>query len=220
MTRPLWPWAKSAWRKAISPRPVGAGSGFCPRRRRRARSAPGPAIPTRRSIRRPSARGWCWFPFSKDRLSGPARSFRASLALHGDARGASAGSEVRYAAALADLLNQSRVWPKVPPGADWPTFAGSPTRNAVCARGHRRGAPCNGERSSRIPLRLPRRDRRRSAWPTIRPHRWPTIPSSAAAASLWPMKMRSSVFAPTRAAGSGAIADLRSIAKRSDIPWP
>jgi outer membrane protein assembly factor BamB len=38
---------------------------------------------------------------------------------------------VQYAAALAKLLNQSALWPKTPPAADWPTFAGSPARNAI-----------------------------------------------------------------------------------------
>jgi outer membrane protein assembly factor BamB len=51
--------------------------------------------------------------------------------LHGAARGRLGGHEVRYAAALADLLNQSSQWPKAGPGPDWPTFAGSPARNAL-----------------------------------------------------------------------------------------
>jgi len=51
--------------------------------------------------------------------------------LHGDARGRLGGREVRYAAALAELLNQYTLWPKANPGPDWPTFAGSPTRNAI-----------------------------------------------------------------------------------------
>ena len=51
--------------------------------------------------------------------------------MHGDARGRLGGREVRYAAALAELLNQSALWPKAKPGPDWPTFAGSPARNAI-----------------------------------------------------------------------------------------
>ncbi len=51
--------------------------------------------------------------------------------LHGDARGRLGGREVQYAAFLADLLNQSALWPKAKPGPDWPTFAGSPARNAI-----------------------------------------------------------------------------------------
>ncbi len=51
--------------------------------------------------------------------------------LHGDARGRLGGQTVRYADALAKLLAESRAWPKPPLGDDWPTFAGSPNRNAV-----------------------------------------------------------------------------------------
>jgi outer membrane protein assembly factor BamB len=51
--------------------------------------------------------------------------------LHGEARGRLAGREVRYAAELADLLNKSKLWPRPSPAADWPTFAGSPERNAI-----------------------------------------------------------------------------------------
>jgi len=55
----------------------------------------------------------------------------AFVRLHGDSRGRLGGREVRYAAALAELLNQSALWPKAKPGADWPMFAGSPARNAI-----------------------------------------------------------------------------------------
>ncbi len=51
--------------------------------------------------------------------------------MHGDARGRLAGREVRYAEELTRLLLQSRLWPQPPAGADWPTFAGSPQRNAI-----------------------------------------------------------------------------------------
>jgi outer membrane protein assembly factor BamB len=51
--------------------------------------------------------------------------------LHGDARGRLAGREVRFATELADLLNKSKLWPQPTPSADWPTFAGSPERNAI-----------------------------------------------------------------------------------------
>ena len=53
--------------------------------------------------------------------------------LHGDARGRLGGREVRYAAELADLLNKSKLWPRPAPAADWPTFAGSPERNAIAS---------------------------------------------------------------------------------------
>jgi outer membrane protein assembly factor BamB len=55
----------------------------------------------------------------------------AFVQLHGDARGRLGGREVRYAAALAELLSQSALWPKAKPAQDWPTFAGSPARNAI-----------------------------------------------------------------------------------------
>jgi len=55
----------------------------------------------------------------------------AFVRLHGDSRGRLSGREVRYAAALAELLNQSALWPKAKLGPDWPTFAGAPARNAI-----------------------------------------------------------------------------------------
>ncbi len=68
-------------------------------------------------------------------LEGSASRAREELSefvrLHGDARGRLGGREVRYAAALAEVLNQSALWPKAKPGPDWPTFAGSPARNAI-----------------------------------------------------------------------------------------
>ena len=56
----------------------GAGSGSCLPRRRPANSTPGPAIPIRRSIRPPSARGWCWSRSWKVHPSGQRRSFPPS----------------------------------------------------------------------------------------------------------------------------------------------
>ena len=68
-------------------------------------------------------------------LEGPPRRAREELSefvrLHGNARGRLGGRQVRYAAALAELLQQSALWPKTAPGPDWPTFAGSPSRNAI-----------------------------------------------------------------------------------------
>jgi outer membrane protein assembly factor BamB len=51
--------------------------------------------------------------------------------LHGDARGRLGGLEVKYAEALGALLSESASWPVAPQDFDWPTFAGSPARNAV-----------------------------------------------------------------------------------------
>ncbi len=55
----------------------------------------------------------------------------AMVRLHGDARGRLGGHEVRYVTALAELLNQSGLWPKAKPQPDWPTFAGSPGRSTI-----------------------------------------------------------------------------------------
>lgn len=68
-------------------------------------------------------------------LEGSTDRARAELSrfvqLHGEARGRLGGQTVRFAEALSTLLNQSRLWPKPPASADWPTFAGSPQRNAI-----------------------------------------------------------------------------------------
>ena len=51
--------------------------------------------------------------------------------LHGEARGRLGGLEVNYAEALGTLLSESASWPAAPQNFDWPTFAGSPARNAA-----------------------------------------------------------------------------------------
>ncbi len=51
--------------------------------------------------------------------------------LHGEARGRLGGVEVKYAEALRALLAESASWPPLPQNSDWPTFAGSPARNAA-----------------------------------------------------------------------------------------
>ena len=51
--------------------------------------------------------------------------------MHGEARGRLGGLEVKYAEALATLLSESASWPAAPQNFDWPTFAGSPARNAL-----------------------------------------------------------------------------------------
>jgi outer membrane protein assembly factor BamB len=51
--------------------------------------------------------------------------------LHAEARGRWGGREVNYAEALAALLSESAAWPRPTPGPDWPTLAGSPSRNAA-----------------------------------------------------------------------------------------
>jgi outer membrane protein assembly factor BamB len=48
---------------------------------------------------------------------------------HPDARGKLGGRDVALAEALKTLIQESRTWPDLPQGADWPTFAGSPLRH-------------------------------------------------------------------------------------------
>jgi hypothetical protein len=51
--------------------------------------------------------------------------------LHQVARGRWGGQEVNYAQALTSLLAESSNWPARKPTADWPTFAGFSSRNAI-----------------------------------------------------------------------------------------
>jgi outer membrane protein assembly factor BamB len=51
--------------------------------------------------------------------------------LHGRASGRLGGMEVNYAEALGKLLSASASWPAGAHNFDWPTFAGSPARNAA-----------------------------------------------------------------------------------------
>ncbi len=51
--------------------------------------------------------------------------------LHPEARGRLGGREVEFAPALAELLEASRRWPPERQDPYWPTFAGSPGRNAA-----------------------------------------------------------------------------------------
>lgn len=47
----------------------------------------------------------------------------------GAAEGKLGGRQVVYAERLDELLAESRKWPPIRPNSEWPTFAGSPTRN-------------------------------------------------------------------------------------------
>ncbi len=49
--------------------------------------------------------------------------------LHPSARGRLGGRDVLLADALRALIQESRAWPDLPRGADWPTFAGSALRH-------------------------------------------------------------------------------------------
>lgn len=53
--------------------------------------------------------------------------------LHPKARGRLGGREVDYAEALGAMITESVAWPEPKPEADWPTFAGSTTRNRIAA---------------------------------------------------------------------------------------
>lgn len=71
-------------------------------------------------------------------LEGSAKRAEIELAsftrLHPEARGRLAGREANYVQALGSLLAASRDWPPQPAGDDWPTFAGSPERNAIAPK--------------------------------------------------------------------------------------
>ncbi len=51
--------------------------------------------------------------------------------LHKDARGWLAGREAVFSEELAALLAESEKWPPIKQKTGWPTFAGSPARNAI-----------------------------------------------------------------------------------------
>ncbi len=54
--------------------------------------------------------------------------------LHPESRGRLGGREIDFAAALAEMLAASRDWPPERQDPYWPTFAGSPARNATAAK--------------------------------------------------------------------------------------
>jgi outer membrane protein assembly factor BamB len=54
--------------------------------------------------------------------------------LHANARGWLGGRETNYVEALSALLAESARWARQAPSRDWPTFAGSPTRNGVAPK--------------------------------------------------------------------------------------
>ncbi|NQU24040.1 MAG: PQQ-binding-like beta-propeller repeat protein [Candidatus Nealsonbacteria bacterium] len=70
-------------------------------------------------------------------LEGPTARAREELTeftrLHPGAKGRLGGPQVVYAEGLKKLLAQSATWAGKPPSADWPTFAGSFTRNRTDA---------------------------------------------------------------------------------------
>ncbi|HEY3393465.1 MAG TPA: PQQ-binding-like beta-propeller repeat protein [Lacipirellulaceae bacterium] len=50
---------------------------------------------------------------------------------HPDSAGRLGGQDGPYAAALERLIANASAWPSQPPQADWPTFAGSPSRSSA-----------------------------------------------------------------------------------------
>jgi len=72
-------------------------------------------------------------------LEGDRRRAEVELELlrrfHPDARGPLGGQEVQYVEALAQRLEESRHWPHLPGGGDWPTFAGAADRNGSAPAG-------------------------------------------------------------------------------------
>ena len=65
---------------------------------------------------------------------GAREELAAFARLHPDARGRLGGREVNYAEALNSLLAASAAWPPPKTSSDWPTFAGSPSRNKTAPR--------------------------------------------------------------------------------------
>ncbi len=86
--------------------------------------------------------------------------------LHPDARGWLGGRQVRYVDALTNLIAESARWPRPAHGSDWPTFAGSPSRNAVAAT-----APDVADPVWRVALRRAEGTRKLGAEPVSRPAR-------------------------------------------------
>jgi len=68
--------------------------------------------------------------------------------LHPNARGRFAGRDADYVEALTTLLSEAGRWPLRPAADDWPTLAGSPTRNAIASK-----VPDVAGAAWRVPLR-------------------------------------------------------------------
>ncbi len=76
-----------------------------------------------------------------------AQELDALVRLHPEASGRLGGRVVNYHDMLSSLLEASGDWPRLDPPFDWPTFAGSPTRDAAA-----RGAVDVGALAWRAPL--------------------------------------------------------------------
>jgi outer membrane protein assembly factor BamB len=69
----------------------------------------------------------------------------------GSAEGKLGGRQVVYAERLGELLAESRQWPRIETSDDWPTFAGSPTRNKAASHAVKLGALLWRQRLSPAP---------------------------------------------------------------------
>jgi outer membrane protein assembly factor BamB len=66
---------------------------------------------------------------------------RAFVSLHGEAEGRLAGKQVKYAEALAAMIDAAESWPPPKTTTDWLTFAGSESRSKVAGGTLDLGAP-------------------------------------------------------------------------------
>ena len=139
--------------------------------------------------------------------------------LHGDARGRLGGREVHYAKALTELLNQSALWPKAKPGPDWPTFAGSPARNAVAPElVDVAGVQWRTALRPTLPPPLPLE----SHTPAAADNSLEALafyPAISQGACSSPIRPRSSDSVPIPASRHGATAGRRSTASPWMFPW-
>jgi len=82
--------------------------------------------------------------------------------LHPNARGRFAGRDADYVEALTTLLSEAGRWPLRPAADDWPTLAGSPTRNAIASK-----VPDVAGAAWRVPLRA-EGEESRPVWGRVR----------------------------------------------------
>ena len=196
----------------------GAGNGSCPSKFRRVRSTPGPVIPIMLHPAAVRASLVLASILEGSPHCGPGTNFRVGPPPWRCTRGRLGGREVRYAAALAELLSQNRLWPKAGPGADWPTFAGSPARNTIAPElidvaGVQWRARLREPPRCRSPWNCCGRP-----WPIIPSRRWHFIPRSARGACSSPIKPRFSDSAAIPASRPGARGGASIYREPADAP--
>ena len=195
---------------------AGAGSGSFPWSCRPARSRPGPAIPTRSSTWPRCGRGWCWCRSWKVRRAGQGGACRVRPAARRRPRavGRPRGQLCR---SLGGTVGPERLVAEGQPGPDWPTFAGSPTRNTIAPEAFDVAGPWRVTLGQPIPPPAPLEPQIRP-WPTIRLAPLAFHPVISRAACLSPIRPRSSGSAPIPAGRPGATAERRSTANPEDAP--